>query len=252
MIPITINSDPSLKGVMLMAKKLYLHIKWDETREKNNLRAGADGVYDVEIDEDSEVNLIKLNKAATVTRLTDEEVTIDVPARGEYVIKLNESATVVYTDSYQVAGDGVDERLTYEIKLSDMSLEEYEASLPEYDIQDGVLIKARPKGEVAVVPEGIVKIGRGAFSRTGIKEVVLPSTLKEIGSDAFEHCWRLSKITLPDGLERIGFFAFAFTFISEINIPESVCSIDDSVFFGTPLYKKKENEESHASKGESE
>ena len=40
-----------------MAKKLYLHIKWDETREKNCSRAGDHGIYDVEINEGDEVEL---------------------------------------------------------------------------------------------------------------------------------------------------------------------------------------------------
>ena len=39
-----------------MAKKLYLHIKWDETREKNGSRAGDDGIYDVD---DSVVAMIR-------------------------------------------------------------------------------------------------------------------------------------------------------------------------------------------------
>ena len=221
-----------------MAKKLYLHIKWDETREKNCSRAGDDGIYDVEINEGDEFKLICHLKKATVTKLTDDEVTLDIPDKGEYILRLNETATIRYSDGHQSCGDWVDERLTYEIKLSDMSLDEYEASLPEFDIKDGVLINARSKGEVAVVPEGVVEIGHKAFCETKIKEVVLPSTLKKISSFAFSECRYLKQVTLPEGLEELGFYALSDTAIEEINFPRSLRYIDDSVFRGTPFLKR--------------
>ena len=221
-----------------MAKKLYLHIKWDETREKNCSRAGDDGIYDVEINEGDEFKLICHLKKATVTKLTDDEVTLDIPDKGEYILRLNETATIRYSDGHQSCGDWVDERLTYEIKLSDMSLDEYEASLPEFDIKDGVLINARPKGEVAAVPEGVVEIGHKAFCETKIKEVVLPSTLKKISSFAFSDCHYLKQVTLPEGLEELGFYALSDTAIEEINFPRSLRYIDDSVFRGTPFLKR--------------
>jgi len=224
-----------------MAKKLYLHIKWDETREKNCSRAGDDGIYDVEINEGDEFKLICHLKKATVTKLTDDEVTLDIPDKGEYILRLNETATIRYSDGHQSCGDWVDERLTYEIKLSDMSLDEYEASLPELDIKDGVLINARPKGEVAVVPEGVVEIGHKAFCETKIKEVVLPSTLKKISWFAFSECRYLKRVTLPDGLESLGFYSFADTGLEDINFPSSLMKIDKCTFQNTPFFEKIEN-----------
>ena len=221
-----------------MAKKLYLHIKWDETREKNGSRAGDDGIYDVEINEGDEFKLICHLKKATVTKLGGDEVTLDIPDKGEYILRLNETMSIRYSDGHQSCGDWVDERWTYEIKLSDMSLDEYEASLPEFDIKDGVLINARPKGEVAAVPEGVVEIGHKAFCETKIKEVVLPSTLKKISSFAFSDCHYLKQVTLPEGLEELGFYALSDTAIEEINFPRSLRYIDDSVFRGTPFLKR--------------
>ena len=221
-----------------MAKKLYLHIKWDETIEKNGSKAGDRGIYDVQITEGSEVRLWGHSEKAIVKRLTDDEITLFVPKDGEYIFKLNETAVLSYSDGHQVCGDWVDERLTFEIKLSDMSLDEYEASLPEFDIKDGVLINARPKGEVAVVPEGVVEIGHKAFCEKKIKEVVLPSTLKKISSFAFSDCHYLKQVTLPEGLEELGFYALSDTAIEEINFPRSLRYIDDSVFRGTPFLKR--------------
>lgn len=225
-----------------MAKNLYLHIKWDETREKNNARAGDDGIYDVAIKEGDEVKLICHLKRANVKKLTEDEVTLDIPDKGEYILRLGETTTVRYSDGHQVAGDWVDERLTYEIKLSDMSLDEYEASLPEFDIEDGVLVKARYRAEVAVVPEGVVKIGHNAFSSIGIKEVRLPSTLKEIGSFAFSNCRHLKHVELPQGVEEIGFYAFAGAAIEELKLPKGIKEIDNAAFDGTPFLNRLKSE----------
>ena len=221
-----------------MAKKLYLHIKWDETIEKNGSKAGDRGIYDVQITEGCEVKLWGYGEKAIVKRLADDEITLFVPKDGEYIFKLNETAELSYSDGHQSCGDWVDERLTFEIKLSNMSLDEYEASLPEFDIKDGVLINARPKGEVAVVPEGVVEIGHKSFCKTKIKEVVLPSTLKKISSFAFSDCHYLKQVTLPEGLEKLGFYALSDTAIEEINFPRSLRYIDDSVFSGTPFLKR--------------
>lgn len=225
-----------------MEKRFYLHIKWDETREKNCLKAGDRGVYDVEIKAGGEVKLICHLKKATVKKLSEDGLTLDIPDKGEYILRLNESATIRYSDGHQVAGDWVDERLTYEIKFSDMTLDEYEASLPEFDIQDGVLIKARSKKEVIIVPEGVVKIGHKAFCKSKMKEVVLPLTVEEISSFAFSECKNLKRVNLPEGLCKIGFYAFADTAIEDIDFPKSLWHIDTAAFKNTPFLKRVEND----------
>ena len=88
-----------------MAKKLYLHIKWDETIEKNGSKAGDRGIYDVQITEGSEVRLWGHSEKAIVKRLTDDEITLFVPKDGEYIFKLNETARLSYSDGHQVCGD---------------------------------------------------------------------------------------------------------------------------------------------------
>ena len=224
-----------------MAKKLYLHIKWDETIEKNGSKAGDRGIYDVQITEGSEVRLWGHSEKAIVKRLTDDEITLFVPKDGEYIFKLNETARLSYSDGHQVCGDWVDESLVFEIKLSDMSLDEYEASLPPFDIENGVLKKSRAKGDVIVVPEGVIEIGHKAFCEAKLKEVVLPSSLKSISSFAFSECRYLKRVTLPDGLESLGFYSFADTGLEDIHFPSSLMKIDNCAFQNTPFFEKIEN-----------
>lgn len=226
-----------------MAKKLYLHIKWDETIEKNGSKAGDRGIYDVQITEGGEVRLWGHSEKAIVKRLTDDEITLFVPKDGEYIFKLNETARLSYSDGHQVCGDWVDESLVFEIKLSDMSLDEYEASLPPFDIENGVLKKSRAKSDVIVVPEGVVEIGYKAFFEAKLDEVVLPSTLKKISSFAFSNCRYLKRVTLPDGVEELGFYAFSDTGIESVNLPDSLIKIDNTAFSRTPFLEKLKDEQ---------
>ena len=81
-----------------------------------------------------------------------------------------------------------------------------------------------------MVPEGTVKIDVGCFRNTDIETITLPSSLKEIGCEAFRWCRKLKEIALPEGLEIIGIGCFRDTAIKEINIPSSVKTIGESAF----------------------
>lgn len=60
-----------------------------------------------------------------------------------------------------------------------------------------------------VIPEGVTVIDRKAFAAaTALKEITLPSTLREIGEEAFIGC-ALEKVTLPEGVETLGERAFS-------------------------------------------
>ena len=225
-----------------MAKKLYLHIQWDKTIEKNGSKAGDRGIYDTEVTEGCEVRLWGHSEKAIVKRLTDDEITLFLPKDGEYIFKLNETARLSYSDGHQVCGDWVDESLVFEITLSDMSLDEYEASLPPFDIENGVLKESRSNDDVVVVPEGVIEIGHKAFCEAKLKEVILPSTLKKISSFAFSDCRYLKRVTLPDGLWELGFYAFADTGIENVNFPDSLIKMDNTAFKGTPFMEKLKGE----------
>ena len=43
------------------------------------------------------------------------------------------------------------------------------------------------------------KIGASCFSNSGIKEIQLPRTLKEIGEDVFKYCKSLNTVWVEDG-----------------------------------------------------
>ena len=77
-----------------------------------------------------------------------------------------------------------------------------------------------------------MKIDVGCFRSTDVETVILPSSLKEIGCEAFRWCKNLKEIILPEGLEVIGIGCFRDTAIKEITIPRSVKRIENYAFSG--------------------
>lgn len=81
--------------------------------------------------------------------------------------------------------------------------------------------------------EGITEIGSNAFAGNNFTEIVIPSTVKEIGSYAFSTKNYLTTpctVTLKEGLEEIGSRAFRNKCISEITLPTTVTKINKRAF----------------------
>lgn len=91
-----------------------------------------------------------------------------------------------------------------------------------------------------IVPEGYEKLDKQCFSEkspwgavyTAVlgKTFSLPSTLLEIGDDAFRGC-DFSEITLPENLKTIGKYAFTSTGLTSITFPKNLDKIDDGAFW---------------------
>lgn len=91
------------------------------------------------------------------------------------------------------------------------------------------------QGGKVVIPEDIdgvpvTKIGTAAFCGCVIQEIVIPETVVEIGSAAFECCSPLETIKLPSNLKKIEDSTFRSSGIKEIVIPESVTEIKGTAF----------------------
>ncbi|MBQ8233349.1 MAG: leucine-rich repeat domain-containing protein [Lachnospiraceae bacterium] len=81
------------------------------------------------------------------------------------------------------------------------------------------------------IPEGVRKIAPNALKHNYfLTEVMLPTTLAEIGEEAFEFCSKLKIITIPEGVVEIGERAFASCAMQEITIPEGVVKIGAKAF----------------------
>ena len=205
-----------------MPKQWYLHIAWNEKREKNHSEAGDSGIFDTSVSEGAQIGLFTPHNLSRVKEIKEDAVVLDIVGKGEYTVGLNESVSFGYYNGYQVAGDWVDESLTYRITLSEKSLREIKESKPDFEIENGVLKSVRIRKNPVVIPEGVTEIGYAAFKDSYVQEVFLPSTVKKIGLLAFEFCRDLKRIHLPEGLETIDSFAFSYTALEEIEIPSTV------------------------------
>lgn len=82
-----------------------------------------------------------------------------------------------------------------------------------------------------IVPEGITKIGRSFYGFKSMTSVTLPSTLKEIGDQAFANCISLTGVTIPESVEKIGSSFWSCEGLTEISIPGSVKTLAGSSFY---------------------
>jgi hypothetical protein len=78
---------------------------------------------------------------------------------------------------------------------------------------------------------GALKIGdyEGAFSRKGIKSVVIPDTVTIIEDSAFLMN-NIKAISLPKSLKRVGHYAFCYNPIQTLIVPEGVTYIGSYAF----------------------
>ena len=82
-----------------------------------------------------------------------------------------------------------------------------------------------------VLSEGVQTIGYGAFLRSGLTSITLPSSLESIETHAFGGCFSLAAITLPGRLKSINSYAFHYcNRLTDITIPDSVEVIQDNAF----------------------
>ena len=80
------------------------------------------------------------------------------------------------------------------------------------------------------IPWTIKRINESAFLGTGISSITIPSSVEEIGWEAFENCYNLTQVTLNEGLKKISHAAFEGTKIKSITIPSSVEKIEWNSF----------------------
>ncbi len=84
-----------------------------------------------------------------------------------------------------------------------------------------------------IIPDGIDIIPSTCFGDGLYSSIVFPSSLKQIESNAFQSCSRLSSINLPEGLVRIANSVFtSCNSVISISLPSTVISIGTYAFAG--------------------
>ena len=89
--------------------------------------------------------------------------------------------------------------------------------------------------EAVILPNSLEIIGEKAFYDTGIKQIVIPSNVTQIGDYAFANNVFMNKLTFesPTSLTETGAYAFSGCgMLSSLEIPEGVTHISQSSFSG--------------------
>lgn len=158
---------------------------------------------------------------------------------------------IILLSSALVFASGASEFLKVYKNIVEVYAEEI---IPEFIINDGVLVKYLGKQQEVIIPEGVTSIGKSAFEYNGyvesviipegvtsieyrafkqvgkLKNIKLPQSPKEIGEEAFYAC-DIRQLELPDTLIKIGPHAFESNYyIESIKIPKGLTEIEEGVF----------------------
>lgn len=94
---------------------------------------------------------------------------------------------------------------------------------------------AMAEGAVVSIEEGTTQLCDEAFAATfgqpWLGGVVLPQSLRSIGSGAFSGCAGLAEISIPSGVEKIGSSAFSgCTGLKKVLLPEGLAEVESGLF----------------------
>lgn len=113
--------------------------------------------------------------------------------------------------------------------------------MSDFLIEDGKLVCYLGDAEEVIIPDGVHRIGNGAFiENKNIRSVILPQSVSWIGQSAFAHCEKLKSIVIPASVTFIDKCAFSNSGLEEVII-EGNPEIRLWAFDGTPWETMKLN-----------
>jgi len=107
-----------------------------------------------------------------------------------------------------------------------------EAAIPQgiESIGDGAFAACSSLSRV-VIPEGITQVDNWFINCGGVTELVLPSTLQVIGTEAFQNFDSLTEVTIPEGVTVIGEQAFYdCDALVKVNFNQGLLEIGEDAF----------------------
>lgn len=105
-----------------------------------------------------------------------------------------------------------------------------------YVVVNDVLVSANYIVGTATVPDGVKRIGSGAFAGALVFSVKIPDSVTQIDTGAFMLCMALYRITIPASVESIGDAAFSMCLsLESVDIKPGVKTIGEAAFVATSL-----------------
>ena len=174
-----------------------------------------------------------LAAAITVSSIAPEALAEISGAGGTSTV--NESTVDTSTDPASVGSDKTEEPGK---TVSSSEPGEGESDYTYNALDDGTIEITGYSGsaENIVIPaqidgKSVTRIGNNAFEKSSAKEIVIPDSVTEIGSQAFSGCGKLTGVSIPNSVTTIRDRAFFdCNSLASITIPDSVTDIELQAF----------------------
>lgn len=105
----------------------------------------------------------------------------------------------------------------------------------DFEVQDGVLKAYHGEAVDVVIPSTVREIGKEAFEGILIQSVVIPGSVRVIGDGAFRACRALKSVEILENIRPTNIRDEAFsgcTSLTSITLPVNIFTIGDNAFSG--------------------
>lgn len=154
--------------------------------------------------------------------LTEFEIPAGTKVSGKLFYGMTSLVKVIFNDGVLLKGNGTFKKCT---SLTEVTLPKSITEIPDETFYGTTALKT------IILPDSITYIGNSAFSRSGIKEINLPSELKTIDKNAFAWCESLVSINFNSKLENVRNSAFmGCTALTAAELPSSLRTLETSAF----------------------
>lgn len=198
---------------------LYKASKYAENRNflENTLEAGKTSLSYNTKDQDEEGNIKTI-----ITTITEADMEKFEIIKGKLLIKTKDVKEIKVAQS-----------LGIEVNPYDITED------GELQSSDGNLLLVDETGTLKI-SDSVTKIGEGAFANVeGLKKIIIPGSVKEIGKNAFAHNPTLETVSMEEGVEIIGESAFfGCGKLKNVSMPESLFEIRSSAFMNASSLEK--------------
>ncbi|MBQ1381592.1 MAG: leucine-rich repeat domain-containing protein, partial [Ruminococcus sp.] len=90
------------------------------------------------------------------------------------------------------------------------------------------------------IPDTVIRIGSACFRNTNLEAVIIPDSVKTLGTSLFEECDNLCAVKIGAGVRKLPQYCFyGCDMLQNVVIPETVNEMDTSVFERSGLYYQK-------------
>ena len=136
--------------------------------------------------------------------------------------------------NFEIVREGTDYRV---VKYHNNTEREISVKIPDFITSIGESVfNNQTNLKKVIIPDGLMHIGKSAFSNTGLREVSIPDTVLKIDKLAFASNYKLKHIKFSKNMEVIEFGMLIYSnSLEKVILPEKLKIIKDAAFSGSGI-----------------